>query len=278
MKILAQWTPWLLAAVAGFATLPAWAGGPKPTLVMVGDNWCPYNCEPQAPQRGYMVDVLEKVLAPYFTLTYQLKPWSRAVTMVESGEAQILIATPSTTLQKIVPSAPMGVDQSCFFVRKGNPWRYKRLSDLNAVRLGVVQDYRYDDNGPLDSLIAGYRNRNDVRLETAVGENALESNFRKLKAGRMDVVVENENVGRYMVQTLKLDDSVDFAQCANHHVATTHVAVSSKRADAKQILSIINNGVAELRRNGTLNTILKAYGMVDWQPTKAGKSEQVQKE
>jgi ABC-type amino acid transport substrate-binding protein len=87
----------------------------------------------------------------------------------------------------------------------------------------------------------------------------------------MDVVIENENVGRYAIQALKLEDSIYFAQCATHYVATTHVAVSLKRTDAKHIQSLINHGVNELRRSGELSAILKAYGMSDWQPTKAVK-------
>ena len=60
----------------------------------------------------------------------------------------------------------------------------------------------------------------------------------------------------------------NFAGCATHRVATTHVAVSSGRPDAKKVLSIINSGVEEQRRTGELNTILKPYGMVDWRSAK----------
>ncbi len=275
-KRVATLVRWLLAALAALFLFPVWAGDTKPTLIMVGDNWCPYNCAPQAQKRGYLIDVLERVLGPHFTLTYQLKPWTRAISMVESNEAQLLIATPATTKQKIISSAPLGVDRTCFFVRKGNSWRFGRMADLKNMRLGVVQDYSYDDNGPLDALIAAYRKGNNPNLEIAVGENALESNFRKLWAGRMDVVIENENVGRYMVQTLKLEDSIDLAQCATHRVSTTHVAVSAKRSDAKYILALINNGVYALRRSGELNTILKPYGLLDWQPAKAVSVDQAQ--
>ncbi|NVO04686.1 MAG: transporter substrate-binding domain-containing protein [Rhodoferax sp.] len=271
MNTARQVRHWLLAAMACMAALPLHAAADKPPLLMVGDNWCPYNCAPDAPRRGYMVEVLERVLAPYFTLSYKLEPWSRAIVMVETGEAQLLVGTPASTGQKTLASAPLGVDQSCFFVRKGNPWRYTRVGDLKRIRLGVIQDYSYDDNGPLDALIAAFRRHNDPRLEVAVGENALENNFRKLEAGRMDVVLENENVGRYMVQELKLQDAIDLADCATHHVATTHVAVSLTRADARQILQRVNKGLAELRRSGELASILKVYGMADWQNSKTHK-------
>jgi polar amino acid transport system substrate-binding protein len=190
---------------------------------------------------------------------------------VESGEAQVLIATPATDGKKLVSSVALGMDRSCFFVQKDNPWRYNGLDDLKNIRLGVIQDYNYDDNGPMDRLIATYRKRKDTRLEIAVGEDALASNFRKLRAGRMDVVVENENVGRFMIQQLKLQDTIVFANCANHHIATTHVAVSLKRADAKQILAVIDTGLAELRRTGELNKILQPYGIADWQSGKENK-------
>ncbi len=268
---LNRWALSMLAALATSASLAANTETQKPTLAMVGDNWCPYNCAPDAPRRGYMIDVLERILGPRYTLSYHLAPWTRAIMMVESDQAQLLIATPASTKQKIIASIPFGIDRTCFFVRKGNPWRYNRLADLKAVRLGVVQDYSYDDNGPLDTLIAGYHKNNDARLEVAVGENALESNFRKLELGRMDVVMENENVGRYTMQELHLQDAVEFAGCASHHIATTHVAVTATRADARQIISTINTGLVGLRRSGELAQILKPYGLSDWQPAKPGR-------
>jgi polar amino acid transport system substrate-binding protein len=267
MKMSEMWAIAIFGLLASSPSTPLFAGSEKPALIMVGDNWCPYNCAPEAANRGYMVDILDRVLKPYFTVTYQLEPWTRAIKMVESGEAQLLVATPATNGKKMVASAPLGVDQSCFFVRRGNPWHYQQIDDLKALRLGVIQDYSYDDNGPLDALIANYREHKDIRLEVAGGQNALESNFKKLKAGRMDAVIENENVGRYMIQELKLQDSVDFAGCAAHHVATTHVAVSSTRSDAKRILLIINNGLSDLRRTGELNAILRPYGIADWNTT-----------
>jgi polar amino acid transport system substrate-binding protein len=251
--------------------MPVDAHADKSPLVMVGDNWCPYNCAPDAAQQGYIVDILNRVLSQQYTLTYRILPWTRAIVEVEDGTAQILIATPATTKQKAIASVPFGIDRSCFFVRRGNPWRYSGLSDLKEVRLGVIQDYSYDDDGPLDTVIAGYRKRGDSRLEIASGDDALKHNFKKLQLGRMDVVIENENVARYMIQELRQTESIDFAGCANHHVATTHVAVSSSRRDAVQILAKINNGLAELRRTGELKKILQPYGMSDWQTALAGK-------
>jgi polar amino acid transport system substrate-binding protein len=88
----------------------------------------------------------------------------------------------------------------------------------------------------------------------------------------MDVVVENENVGRFMIQQLKLQDAIVFANCANYHVPTTHVAFSLKRPDVKQILATLESGLAELRRTGELRKILQPYGISDWQTGNQTKS------
>jgi polar amino acid transport system substrate-binding protein len=262
---------WLCSVGVALVVLPLPANAQLPTLRMVGDNWCPYNCAPDAPQRGYLVDILNVILGRQYALTYELVPWTRALSMVDSGDAQILIGTPPTDGNKTLSSVSLGLDRTCFFVHRDNPWRYQGLETLNGSRLGVIQDYRYDGNGPLDQLIATYRTRKDTRLEIAVGEDALASNFRKLRARRMDVVVENENVGRFMIQRLKLQDDIVFANCASHRVQTTHIAVSLHRADAAQILAIINTGLAELRRTGELHKILQPYGIADWQVAKESK-------
>ena len=65
-----------------------------PVLRAVGDNWCPYNCPPDARQRGYMIDLLERALGKDYTIVYTIEPWTRAVQLVEQGEMDLLIATP----------------------------------------------------------------------------------------------------------------------------------------------------------------------------------------
>jgi polar amino acid transport system substrate-binding protein len=194
----------LLTAVFGLATAPIWATQAKPSLLMVADSWCPYNCEPSALKRGYMIDVLEKVLGQHYQLSYQLIPWTRAVSMVQDDKAQLLVASTFSESPQLKPSVLLGAGRICFFARKDNPWRYNSINDLKGLRLGVVQDYTYDDGGPLDAFLASSREQNATGFEIATGANAIETSFRKLNAGRMDVVLENENVGLHTIRSLKL--------------------------------------------------------------------------
>ena len=235
-----------------------------PVVHMVGDNWCPYNCAPDAPARGYLVDMLEAILGAHYELRYSLEPWTRAVKMADTGERQLLLATTPSTTREVKLSEPIGVDQTCFFIRSESSWRYTKPSDLENLRLGVIQDYNYDGEGPIDQRIARYRKQKNPLLELSYGNDALQSNFRKLAAGRSDVLIENENVGRHTLKLLGLENTIRPAGCISHYLGVLHIGVSRKMKNSDQVLRQINQGVAELRTSGRLAQLLKPYGIADW--------------
>lgn len=262
------WLGLALVMVLGQAAL-VWAQ-PKPVLRLVGDNWCPYNCDPAQGRSGYLIDLLHTLLEDRYRLDYELLPWTRAVKAVELGQRDVLVAASPTNSRLLLYSLPLGVDRTCFFVQTGSDWQYRLISDLAQFRIGVVQDYKYDNDGPLDALIERYRTTHDSRLELAAGDDALRSNFRKLAAGRTGVVLENDIVGAYTLQSMGLTQAIKQAGCLKDAPGTVHVAVSAKRPDAALLLKRIDAGVQALRQRQALQTLLQPYGMTDWQPLLVG--------
>lgn len=247
---------------AGAAT----AGEPMPaTLRAVGDNWCPYNCATDSQLPGYLVELMRRVLGPRYRLDYRVEPWTRAVELVTSSDADLLLATTPQTTPDLRLSVPLGVDRSCLFVRADNPWRYHRVADLEQIRLGVIQDYKYDADGPIDAMVARAIAAKSRRIEVATGEDALRQNFRKLAAGRMDAVIENENVGAWTIAQLGQRQTLVNAGCVEGYLGTVHVALAPARGDGKALLGAFDKGVAALRANGELAKILGRYGIADWQ-------------
>lgn len=253
---------------AGFMALSlgsAWAQG-APVLRLVGDNWCPYNCDPRQGQNGYLIDLLAKALEGRYQVDYALMPWTRALQAVDRGDRDVLIATTPGTTPGLLMSQALGIDRTCFFVLSTSQWQYRKLADLKQQRIGVIQDYKYDNNGPIDLLISRFRKTRDPLLELSQGDDALGTNFRKLLAGRMDVVLENELVGAYTVQAMRLTTAIKSAGCDQNQIGTVHVAMSAKSPYAQAVLSQIDTGVRQLRDSGVLAQILQTYGMRDWYP------------
>jgi polar amino acid transport system substrate-binding protein len=237
-------------------------------LRVIGDNWCPYNCAPEAPQRGYMVDMLSRIFGTEPTFSYTLEPWPRAIKMVTQGERDLLLATTPTpnTERGLLLSNPIGVDRPCFFVRRDSPWRYSTIDDLRTQSLGVVQDYQYDGGGPIDTLISDYRKSKNPLLELSYGVDAPLSSFRKLAVGRTDVVIENENVGRHLLTQLDMHKQIEQVGCASHFVGTLHIGVSRHLKDGDKLVTRINKGITQMRNSGELGAVLKSYSVADWQP------------
>jgi polar amino acid transport system substrate-binding protein len=229
---------------------------------LVGDEFCPYNCDPASGKPGYMVEVLEEIFAAQgMTINYRLKPWSRAVHVVANGGAQILLANtynsaPNKRLQLV-----MGEDSTCFLARNNYTWHYSDIPELQQHRLGAIQSYHYDSGGPLDQ----YLRSNHPQVYLAKGELPLRSLMSMLLQERIDLVLDNCNVLKRKVSKMDIAKQTRLAGTLPDYHADLHIAFSPADPDAEQLMALVRDGLAELRRNGRLAEILKAYNVNDWQ-------------
>ena len=249
----------LTLLISWMVSAPALAAEP---IRLVGDEFCPYNCDPASGKPGYMVEVLEEILAAQgLTLSYRLKPWSRAVQVVANGGAQILLANtynsaPDKRLQLV-----MGEDSTCFLTRRTYTWHYSDISELQQHRLGAIQSYHYDSGGPLDQ----YLRSNHPQVYLAKGELPLRSLMSMLLQERIDLVLDNCNVLKRKVSKMGIAEQTRQAGTLPDYRADLHIAFSPADPDAEQLMAQVRDGLAELRRNGRLAEILKAYNVNDWQ-------------
>lgn len=229
---------------------------------LVGDEFCPYNCDPASGKPGYMVEVLEEIFAAQgLTINYRLKPWSRAVQVVANGGAHVLLANtynsaPDKRLQLV-----MGEDSTCFLTRHTDPWRFTDVTALQQHRIGVIQGYHYDAGGPLDQ----YLRSNHPQVYLAKGELPLRGLMSMLLQERIDLVLDNCNVLKRKVSKMDIAEQTRLAGTLPGYHADLHIAFSPADPDAEQLMALVRDGLAELRRNGRLAAILQTYNVNDWQ-------------
>jgi polar amino acid transport system substrate-binding protein len=240
------------------------------SLRLVGDEFCPYNCEAEGQKQGYMIDLLREVFAAQgFEVEYRTVPWSRAIRMVQGGDAEVLIAntehnTPAADLQLL-----LGEDSTCFFTRADSAWRYSDMQDLQQQRLGVIQGYHYDDTGPLDAHIKS----GSSLVHIASGETALQNSLSMLQKGRIDVVPENCNVGRYNIRKLGLEQQLHSAGQLPGYRAGLYVSFSPALAQSLQWLEQLRAGVEAMRSSGQLALLLEKYAVNDWVEAQVASTE-----
>jgi polar amino acid transport system substrate-binding protein len=183
--------------------------------------------------------------------------------MVTAGDADILIANTLPNSPDPALAYVLGVDSTCFFVRKDYDWRYNGMQSLQSVRLGVIQDYHYDGKGPLDAYIrSSIGDRSKVI--SAKGADALKNNFNMLVAGRLDVLLENCNVGSSAIQRQGLQNQVVNADLMPTYKDNLYVSFAPDNPKSAQRMQLLMEGVERLRASNQLQPILQKYAVSDW--------------
>lgn len=234
-------------------------------LLMVANDWCPYSCAQDDALPGYVVELMRDIFAEIgVSVEYRVVPWSRAIKMVEQNKASILLATTFKDTPNLPLSQPVGVDSSCFYATKSAGLHEPDIARIKQLRLGIIQDFSYDDGGELDTYIAN-QDQSKGRILASSGANALQSNFEKVMAGRVDLLVENCNVGDYSVQRFGLTERIGKVGGIPAYQSELLIGFNARDPRVPGWVELINRRVAEKRDNGELHAMLQKYGVQDWQ-------------
>jgi polar amino acid transport system substrate-binding protein len=231
------------------------------TITVRADSWCPFNCAPNSNKPGYMIEILQQTLGKKgHTIDYQEMNWARAITSSRAGKFNAVVGARKTEVPDFIfPELPIGVDKSCFYVLPKTIWKYTGVESLDAVKVGVIRDYTYD-NGEFDKYIKTHQN-NSQRVEIMTGDDPLARNISKLVSGRITTFVETEPVVQHLLSNYQKSTKIMKAGCFPG--APLNVAFSPVHPQSKEYAQIVSDGVIELRKSGALKKILAKYGLKD---------------
>lgn len=230
------------------------------SLRIIADEWCPYSCDPHQAQEGYAVDLFRAIFEPAgYVITYELLPWSRAIDEFNTGQADAIIGTsPHEVPQAIFPEESIAVYYNYFFVRSDMKWEYESVDSLNEYRIGGVKDYNY--LGLMNYIL---ENEGYGQVELLTGAKTTLRNFQKLLNHRIDILIEDINVGLYLIHQLGFSDKVKVAGREGEGVPL-FIAFSPENEESQNHANRFSTGIQQLRANRLLDQILSAYGLTDW--------------
>ena len=247
-------------AVSLAIPLLARAEQPK-TLLLVADTYCPYNCAVGAEPEGFAIDVMREIFEPKgYQIKYKVVPWTRALKMVKSGQADVALGSPpeeANTHGLVQGQEPIGYATDCLFVRADNTLQFNnRADDLNSLkRVGTVVDFQYYDQ--FGEWLK--RPENQAKNFQARGDTASLTNLKQLVLGRLDGAIETLQVMDYLILQTQAKADVRVAGCQSQQQVFN--LFSPARSDAKQLAAELDKGIVALRKNGRMAHILARYGM-----------------
>jgi polar amino acid transport system substrate-binding protein len=154
----------------------------------------------------------------------------------------------------------LGRTQPAFFAKVDHPWTFAGVGSLDAIRLGVIQDYTYE--AKLDRYI--HQNRNTARIYLAKGNDALQRLISLVLAGRIDTFVENAPVVYYTLSQMGIGAS-SLRECGSPKQGVDlYLPFSPKMRQSKTWAQQFDEGIERLRKTGQLEKILRPYNLKPW--------------
>lgn len=228
------------------------------TIILKGDIWCPFNCSTKDAKKGYMIDVAKIIFERKgHNIDYQIDTWSESIKAVRSGQATGLIASNVYDAPDFIfPQNSLGFSRDCFFVKPKDKWEYKDSDSLKGRKLGVVNAYAYS------RTVNQFLKDNKENISEATGDNALELLVMYMNNNKIDTIVENPIVFSYYQDHNLTETKFEEAGCAES--SELYISFSPKHPRAKEFAQILSDGIADLRKDGTMDKIIKKYNLKEW--------------
>lgn len=176
-----------------------------PTLTLLAEVWPPYMMlDDRGEPVGADLDLARAVLLQLgYRTEVKVLPWKRVLQQahLQQGDAVLDIFFESSRQQWLhYPEEPLSYSGEVLFYPAARPVDLEQISDLKGLRIGIQADYAYSKAFLTDPGV--------IRMPMTGEGNAVKQ-LHLMMAGRLDGVVLNERVGRYLLHTQGLQDQVN---------------------------------------------------------------------
>lgn len=201
--------------------------------------------------QGASIDIARRVLDE-LQIPYEVRhlgPFTRIMKLAERGEIDMVATlkkTPDREQFLLFPKTPALSNPVAVFQARDRAFRFQDRQDLVGHRGGITRGNRF--GADVDDFA-----RASLDIEEA---DTPESNFNKLKVGRIEYFLTGYFVG--MAYLLKRHDEASFVVPATYLADTpNYLALTLKGACADR-LDAIDAKLAQLKKSGVLDEIIKA--------------------
>jgi len=231
------------------------------TITVRADEWCPYTCQPHSDKPGFLIEIAQSLFEKKgYVIDYQVMPWARAILETREGQYHSIAgAFKEDAPDFIFPENELAISVSALFAKQEKSWKFKDVSSLESIVVGVIRDYSYGEQ--LDQYIEKHK-KDTRKIQIVSGDNALELNIKKLILGRIDVFPEDSSVvSYYLANHPQQEKIVNIGAVSNDKI---YIAFSPHLPVSRKYAQILSDGIKEIRMSGKLQEILTKYDLKDW--------------
>ncbi len=209
-------------------------------LKLASDPWCPYTCEPNSNQPGFMVELAEHILEKYgIKINYQVKPWKRVLIKARSGVIDGAITVDqSDSKGLILNTIPFTSTIQTIVTRKNDAFQWNGIQSIRKRIFIAINGYTYG------KAVHGWmeENRETGKIISLSGQDALTRSLLMLSRKRGDFTINDLNVLKYTVFKMNKDLSFNYSPTGLR--TELFIGISQKRKDAQKIADYLDSGLS----------------------------------
>jgi polar amino acid transport system substrate-binding protein len=220
------------------------------TIMLASTEYPPYYGY-NLKNHGFISEIIKEAYnAAGYKIIVDYMTWKRALNDTKEGKYDGLFTVwhRKDREQWFVFTDPLPPNEIGFYKLKKNKITFKTYNDLKSYDIGIIQGYSY----PSEFTQAG------LRLEGVPQEH---HNIAKLILGRMDLIVTDKILGKYIMATMH-PESIDAVEWLEPPIEVTnqYLVISKKTQDYQSKVEAYNLGLRTITKKGFIKKIMAKHG------------------
>ena len=221
-------------------------------LRITANVWPPY-VDDQISGNGVAIALVTEALERAgYEVQLGIEPWPKALEATQDGQYDIVCSLWLTDDRAATLAfSEAYIENHIKFIKRSNSdLQYHDRKDLDGLRIGIVNDYAYSAQ-PYDTT--------GIEVTTS---GSVKNNIERLLNDEIDLVLADSRVAFYEVDELRAAKRITVLP---KPVITRglRIGVSKQRPDHAQIVAAFNRAVAQMKEDGSYNTLMANYRISD---------------
>ncbi|WPY01418.1 Putative ABC transporter substrate-binding protein [Candidatus Trichorickettsia mobilis] len=231
-----------------------------PTIILASDNRCPYSCNPQDPNPGYLVEMAQKIFEIYgIKVEYKLMPWADALKAVEEGKIDGVIGINDIGGRDLITSTtPQALTVNSVFTRVGTDWVYDEPESLAGKKIAMVLDYDIH-NASIQQYITTNYLRDPWSFVVESGIDAVADSINSIVDKTSDVYIGCQEVVNYYLDSNNLNSKIKNCGKIEENSVPIYIAFSASSAKAAEYIKMLEDGMISIDTIGDLTSLKNKY-------------------
>ena len=217
-------------------------------ITLANGEWAPYLSK-DLKQSGYISHIVSEAFAEEgIEAEYVFLPWKRGYEDAKEGKHQgsLIWGYNDDRAKDFLYSDTVAELGTSLFYNKNKPIDWNEATDLKKYKIGGVIGYAYG--------IEELEKQGVVKIER-IGKDV--GNYKKLAAGRLDIVLEDTEVGHESINKLGMTGQL-IAHPKTLKSRKYSVIISKKAPNAQALIDAFNRGLKKLIDDGRYQKYLDA--------------------